>query len=392
MESIATDNLLGLKTDLSQELNSVLSYWINNSIDLAQGGFFGSVNNQNIPDKDAAKGVVLHSRILWTFSAAYNITPRQVYLQTAERAYKYILDKFIDHEYGGVYWSVDAAGNMLDGKKQIYGLAFAIYGLTEYFKVTNDNHALNIAIELYKNIEEYSFDNNANGYIEAFARDWNDLEDLRLSAKDSNERKTMNTHLHIIEAYANLYSVWPNNVLKGRIINLLYLFDHYFISKENFHLHLFFNDAWQPKSLLQSFGHDIEAAWLLQQCAEIIHDDNLIDRFKELALPITNAAAEGLDSDGGLWYEYEPSSKELIAEKHSWPQAEAMIGFMNAFQLTGDYSYAQKVLGVWEFVKKHIRDDQYGEWFWGVYHGYSLKKKNKVGFWKCPYPKMSCFY
>lgn len=383
-KDIKIELLSQYKEGLRNELTEILSYWMEYTID-EKAGFYGSVSNDNIPDKTAVKGVVFNSRILWAFSAAYQLTKEPEYYKMAQRAYEYILAHFIDSEYGGVYWSVDANGNMKDDRKQIYGLAFCIYGLAEYYKISDEQKSLNTAIDLYKYIEQYSFDKNRNGYIEAFAREWTTISDLRLSEKDNNERKTMNTHLHIVEAYANLYSVWPDKGLKEKISNLLFLFDRYFINSTNHHLNLFFDDNWDLKSSLQSYGHDIEAAWLLQQCAEIIEDGKWMDQFRQYAVPVTEAAAEGLDADGGLWYEYEPADDQLIAEKHSWPQAEAMIGFYNAYQLTGKEKYLQMSLRSWEFVKKHIKDKENGEWFWGVNRDYTVMPKDKAGFWKCPY-------
>jgi cellobiose epimerase len=373
------------KTELQEELMQVLDYWMKYTVDEKQGGFYGSVNNRNEPDTTAAKGIVMVSRICWSFSAAYGFNKQRSYFSTAERAFNFIVDHFIDREFGGVYWSVDATGNMLEGKKQIYGLAFCIYGLTEFYKISRNPTALNIAIDLYHFIEEKSFDKVNNGYAEAFGRDWQEMADLRLSEKDNNDRKTANTHLHIVEAYANLYTVWPNEKLKERIANLLHLFQQHFINKNHHHLNLFFDDSWNLRSTLQSYGHDIEAAWLLQQCAEVIKDPVLIAQFKSLAVPVTNAATEGLDKDGGLWYEYEPANKFLIEEKHSWPQAEAMIGFFNAGQLTGGQHYFNQSIQSWEFIKRYIKDQSNGEWLWGVHKDYLPMQKEKAGFWKCPY-------
>ena len=239
--------------------------------------------------------------------------------------------------------------------------------------------------DLFDLIEQYSFDAAKGGYIEALTREWNEAADLRLSEKDDNERKTTNTHLHVIEAYANLYQVWPSGLLKEKIRNLLEIFRTHLISREHHHLQLFFDDNWQSRSTLISFGHDIEAAWLLAQCAETIGDSALIELYRPVSLAMTRAAAEGLDADGGLWYEYEPRNHTRINEKHSWPQAEAMIGFFYAWQLSGDELYLTRSLNAWKFVQDHILDKQQGEWFWGVYENYTVMPKEKAGFWKCPY-------
>jgi cellobiose epimerase len=377
--------LLHYKNETETELSSILSWWSQYMIDNRNGGFYGSVNNENIPDSTAAKGIVLNSRILWAFSAAYNFMPKKSYSEFAERAFRYIINHFVDHEYGGVYWSVDATGKMLDGKKQIYGLAFCLYGVSEFFKIRRNGMALQLAKELFNTIEQYSYDKIKGGYIEAFSRGWDEIENVRLSDKDGNERKTMNTHLHIIEAYANLYTIWPDKFLKERIGRLLEIFDRHFINKENNHLHLFMNDDWEVQSTLISYGHDIEAAWLLHECADVAGYTLYQQRFKELAVTMANAAAEGLDQDGGLWYEYDPAENILIKEKHSWPQAEAMIGFYNAYQLTGNTKYLDRSYDSWNFIRKNILDKENGEWFWGVYEDGSVIQKEKAGFWKCPY-------
>jgi cellobiose epimerase len=375
-----------LKQELQEELSNILNYWMQHTIDEINGGFYGSVLNNNSVNNNAAKGVVLNARILWSFSAAYNFKKAQQHLVIAERALHYIIDHFLDKEYGGVYWSVDAKGNMPDGRKQIYGLAFCIYGMSQYYAATKDDLALQCAIELYKCIELHSYDTVHKGYFEAFSREWRSLDDLRLSAKDANEKKTMNTHLHIIEAYANLYKVWPDKILKDKIEELLCLFDQRFINHETGHLRLFFDEHWKEKIDVISYGHDIEAAWLLIQCAEIIQHNFWIEKFKKHAITITQAAIRGLDKDGGLWYEYEQHTKHLIKEKHWWPQAEAMIGFFNAFQLSMDKKYLELALQGWQFIKNHLLDKNNGEWYWGVNEDYSVMEgHDKAGFWKCPY-------
>lgn len=373
------------RNELREELDEILQYWINNVADKEGDGFYGSVDNNNQPDLMAPVGLVMCSRILWAFSAAAAVTGNPAHRQMADRACALIGAHFTDRKYGGLYWAVDMQGGITDPKKQLYGQAFCIYGLAEYYRLTAEADAIVTAIELFRLIELFGFDREKNGYIEAFARDWSAIDDLRLSEKDNNERKTMNTHLHVIEAYANLYSVWPDSLLKERIQNLLGLFTRYFISGNDYHLHLFFDDDWNPKSELQSYGHDIEAAWLLLHCAVTISDQKYMEEFSRLAIPVTRAAAEGLDTDGGLWYEYEPETATLVREKHSWPQAEALIGFFNAWELTGDTGFLHQCTDSWTFIKKYIKDREQGEWFWGIQADYSVMEKDKAGFWKCPY-------
>ena len=372
------------KDDMEMELQKILSYWMNYTIDTENGGFYGKISDENVVVTGAAKGSVLNARILWAFSAAYRLTKHQPYIEIADRAYQYILNHFMDHENGGVYWSVDDKGLPLDTKKQVYALAFTLYGFTEYHLATGIGSAKQFSIELFECIEQYSYDDEREGYFEAFTNDWQELVDLRLSKKDANERKTMNTHLHILEAYTNLYRCWPDEDVKQSIVKLLENFRQYIIDKDSNHLVLFFDDNWNRKSDIISFGHDIEAAWLLQEAAEIVGEKEIIMQFKNLAVKIAGAAVEALDTDGGLIYEKE--NGHWINEKHWWPQAEGMVGFFNAYQVSGQDHFLDKSIGCWKFVQQFILDKKNGEWFWGVneYHQ-PMQHQDKAGFWKCPY-------
>lgn len=374
------------KIEMQQELEKILDYWLNYTVDLKNGGFIGKIDNDNNVDPDAPKGSVLNSRILWSFSSAYNLTRRAQYLQMAERAFKYISKYFIDKKYGGVYWTVDYKGNPLDTKKQIYALSFAVYGLSEYYRACKDEEAKRLAIQLYEAIVEHSLDKEYGGYIEALTQDWKEISDLRLSAKDANEKKSMNTHLHVLEGFANLYRIWRDETLKQRIVELINIFLNHIIDPETHHLILFFDEQWNRRGDIQSYGHDIEAAWLVQEAAEVIHDEALIEKVKQRSVKIADAATRGLDKDGGLWYEYNADEKHLMKEKHSWPQAEAMVGYFNAWEITNDESYLLKSLNSWKFVKNYILHKEKGEWYWGVTESYDyMPGQDKVGLWKCPY-------
>jgi mannobiose 2-epimerase len=374
------------KNELNTELGNILDYWINNTKDTACGGFYGKIDNDNRVIEGSPKGSVLNARILWSFSAAFNLVGKKEYLEMANRAYRYITDHIIDKEYDGVYWTVDYAGNKLDTKKQVYASAFTIYAFSEYYKATGIEAVLNEAVALFWLLVDESFDQHKTGYLEAFARDWQPVNDLRLSAKDANEKKTMNTHLHVLEAYTNLYRVWPDETLKSHIVILLNNFIDHFIDPESGHLNLFFDEDWNKRSTLVSYGHDIEATWLLLESAEVVKDIQLIKRLSKSAVKISEATIEGLDIDGGLWYEYEPDDDHLVKEKHWWVQAEAMVGFFNTWQITGDAKYLDLSVRNWGFVKNKILDKKNGEWFWGVNeNGQVMSAEDKAGVWKCPY-------
>ena len=374
------------KKELSAELSNILDYWINNTQNIAEGGFYGKIDNDNYVIPNSPKGSVLNARILWSFSAAYNLTGKKEYLEIADRAYQYITDYIIDKQFGGVYWTVDHTGNKLETKKQVYASAFAIYAFSEYYKATGKKDVLNEAIGLFMLLVDKGFDQHKTGYLEAFTEDWQPIGDLRLSAKDANEKKTMNTHLHVLEGYTNLYRVWPGETLKKQIGILLNNFLDHFIDKETGHLNLFFDEDWSKRSTLISYGHDIEAAWLMLESAEVIKDIELTEKLKTIAMKISEATLEGLDTDGGLWYEYEPAEDHLIKEKHWWVQAEAMVGFFNTWQITGDEQYLDLSTMNWDFVKNEILDKKNGEWFWGIKeNGQVMATEDKAGLWKCPY-------
>jgi mannobiose 2-epimerase len=376
---------LHIKSLIESELNSISKFWKSHSVDHQNGGFIGQIDYKNQIQHNADKGAVLHARILWSFSAMFQYTNLESDLEMAKKAYSYIVENFIDVVHGGIFWSLDYNGSPKDTKNQIYALAFMMYGLTEYYKVSHDDNALILSINLFQKIEKHSFDEINGGYFEAFTRDWKPLEDLRLSEKDANEKKTMNTHLHIIEAYANLYLVWKSEKVKSKIEKLLEVFEEHFINKTTWHLNLFFDENWNSKDNVISYGHDIEAAWLLLWCAKTINHNEFIEKYQNYAVKIAHATKEGLDSDGGLWYEFDPSKNELIKEKHWWPQAELWIGMINAFEISKEIEFYNIFEKNIYFVKDHILDHGYGEWHWGIKEDYSKIEKDKIGFWKCPY-------
>lgn len=374
------------RKEMQEELESILSYWMTYTIDEAHGGFVGRIGHDNRIYPEAPKGSVLNSRILWAFSAAYRLTGEQDYLRMAGRSFRYLTEFFIDKDFGGVYWLVDHRGRPADTKKQIYALSFAVYGLSEYYLASRNDVALQQAIRLYQAIVRHSYDPACGGYLEALSRDWKEISDLRLSAKDANEKKSMNTHLHVLEAFAQLFSAWPDEGLKQKIVELIRIFLDHIISPQSDHLLLFFDERWTARSQVISYGHDIEAAWLIQEAAGYTGDGRLLAEVKKRSVQLARAAAEGLDGDGGLWYEYEGETGHWIREKHSWPQAEAMVGFFNTWQNTGEGAYLEQSLKSWAFVKEHIRDRQGGEWYWGVEEDDApMIREDKVGVWKCPY-------
>ncbi len=378
-------DLLRLRQEvLSNLTDNILPFWTARFRDSVNGGFLGRISGEGAEDPSAPKGAILNARILWAFSAAYRVLGRPEYLRSATRAFREIAGRFYDREFGGVYWSLDAQGRPLDTKKQFYAIGFAIYGLSEYARATSDAQAKDLAVSLYRDIEQHSFDPENNGYIEALARDWSPIADMRLSEKDANERKTMNTHLHIIEPYTALYRIWPDEGLKERIRNLLFIFREKIMDRRSGHLQLFFDDSWNSRRDMVSYGHDIEASWLLYEAASVIGEDTgalLPDIVK-----IAAAATEGYVPGAGLMYEMDRSRGSIDADRHWWVQAEAVVGYLNLYQLTGERQALEKACATWDFIRDHLVDTAGGEWFWSLRaDGSTNTADDKAGFWKCPY-------
>ena len=379
--------LEALREEVKDELvNDILPFWMNRMTDREQGGFYGRIDGNNCLHPDASKGAILNARILWTFSAAFRLLKKPEYLETATRAKRYLLDFFYDKQYGGIFWELNADGTPSDVKKQIYALGFAIYGLSEYARATGDREALEYAVRLFEVIEKYSFDPVQNGYVEALTREWQLIQDMRLSDKDENEKKTMNTHLHILEPYANLYRVWKDERLEKQLRNLIKVFVTRILDAESGHLNLFFEEDWSNKYHIISYGHDIEASWLIHEAALVLGDQQLLAETEPVIVKIARAADEGLNRDGSMIYENFVDKQKVDRELHWWVQAENVVGHINLYQYFHDEDALHKALKCWQFIKENLIDGEGGEWYWSRYaDGTVNRKDDKAGFWKCPY-------
>lgn len=225
-----------------------------------------------------------------------------------------------------------------------------------------------------------------NGYTEALTEEWGHIDDMRLSDKDENMSKTMNTHLHIIEPYTNLYRVWPDAELRGRLLNLLDVFTGKILNPDTSHLDLFFDDAWNGRRNIQSFGHDIEASWLLHETALVLGDEEVLRRIAPVVRDVARAADEGLLPDGAMVYEKWLDTGRTDTELHWWVQCENIIGHVNLYQHFGDEAALETAVSCWNFVKERLIDRKGGEWFWSIRpDGTPNRDDDKAGFWKCPY-------
>jgi cellobiose epimerase len=375
-----------LRAEFCQELDNILHWWMKNMVDHEHGGFYGRMDGHGVLHPKAEKGVILNTRLLWTFSAAARQTGNPHFKTMADRAYDYLTAHFWDELEGGMFWSVDFQGNPVNTQKQIYAQAFAIYALSEYHLLTQNPAALDKAIEIFWLIEKYSLDHENGGYLTAFARDWSGSGDIRLSEKDASAAKIMNTHLHVLEAYTNLYRTQPTAAVKERLRYILEIYlDHFYRPAEG-SLYLYFDQNWNPKNGDVSFGHDIESSWLLWEAAEVLGDEDLLKLTKPVSIRLAEAVLQhGVDSDGGVFNERHANG-HLDADKHWWPQTEAVVGYWNTWELTGREDFTRIAANCWSFIKNCIMDRKNGEWHWRVTRaGTPILSEDKAGPWKAPY-------
>ena len=395
--------------------NNILSFWMNKMVDRENGGFYGRIDGHEVLHPDAEKGAILNARILWSFSAAYRVLGNPEYLEMAAYAKDYFIEHFIDREFGGVYWSLDCKGQPLNTRKQFYAIGFAIYGMSEYARATGDHEALECALQLFDSIEEHAFDHEHNGYIEATARDWQPIEDMRLSPLDANFPKSQNTHLHIIEPYANLYrclkelnaagncnyvpaigSVLPVEIsfdsetldrVGGALRNIIGIFTDRILNPETHHLDLFFEMDWtRGAGHLESYGHDIECSWLMHEAALVLGDPEVLARMEPVVQMVAEASAKGLCPDGSMIHEANLDTGHVDDDLHWWVQAENVVGWYNIWQYFGDEDALERAFRCWTYIKTQLIDWENGEWFWSRHPDGTLNTvDDKAGFWKCPY-------
>ena len=367
--------------------NNILRFWLDQMQDTENGGFYGRMDGHMQLHPEAEKGAILNARILWSFSAAYRVLGKQEYLDAATRAKKYIIEHFIDKEFGGVYWSLDCKGNPLDTKKQFYAIGFAIYGLSEYARATGDKEALDYAIQLFDCIEAHALDHEYNGYIEACTREWGEIADMRLSELDANYPKSQNTHLHIIEPYANLYRIWKDERLEKALRNIISIFTDKILNPETHHLDLFFDMDWtRGAGQLESYGHDIECSWLMHEAALVLGDKQVLAKVEPIVRMVAQASEKGLRPDGSMIHEANLDTGHVDDDLHWWVQAENVVGWLNLYQYFGDEQALQRADACWQYIKQNLIDYEHGEWFWSRRKDGTLNlDDDHAGFWKCPY-------
>lgn len=372
-----------LKEEISTELtNHILPFWMRLKDDV-NGGFYGEVDYNLTINKEADKGGIASARLLWTFSAAYRVTQDIKYLECATHIYTFMLNHLFDETYKGIYWMVDYKGKVLDTRKHVYAQSFAIYGLSEYFRASGEERALRLAQDLFYLIEEKGFNHHNKAYMEEFSREWTKLPNEKLSENGVIAEITMNTHIHVLEAYTNLYKVWPDQLLKNRLENLLEVHYEKIYDVNTRFLGVFFDDNWNSIMDMKSFGHDIEASWLMDETIKTVGINN--EKYDEMIKNIAyNIADYAIQEDGSLINEEENGN--FCKTRVWWVQAEAIVGFYNAYERTNDDKFLSLVKGLWEYIKNHIVDTrENGEWYWSIEANGKVTERSIGEPWKVSY-------
>jgi mannobiose 2-epimerase len=387
--------LSALAKSAERELRgNILPFWLAHARDREHGGFHSSIGEDMKVRDDLPRGALLTSRILWTFSAAYRIYHDPEYLEMARWAHRDLVDRFMDRQYGGLFWTVRPDGRPDDAHKQIYGQVFGIYGLSEYYRATGDAEALAQAVAIYRLIERNAHDAQHGGYFDALSREWR-REGGPAGNLLGDAPKSQNSHIHILEGFTNLLRVWPDEGLRRRQRELIELTLTHIIDPRTHHLILFMKDDWTPIGDNVSYGHDIELSWLLVEAAEVLGDPALLAQARREAVAIARVTnAEGVDTDGGVYSEGDPKGPTKMI-KEWWEQAEGAIGFLDAYQISRDPGYLADALRSWDFIQARMVDREHGDWYEVVrrdgtpvreftWHGKAIAG-DKLSIWKCPY-------
>ncbi len=374
---------MNLAHEVRRELTDrIIPFW-KRFRDDEHGGYYGYMDFDLKVDKEYEKGCILNSRILWFFANAYMTLKDKSLLAEAAHAYSFMRDCCEDKEYGGVFWSVTYDGLPLDTTKHIYNQAFAIYALSSYYAASNDSSALEFAMSLFEKIETIGTD--SYGYLESFNRKWELEDNDKLSENGLLADKTMNTLLHVLEAYTELYRVNKDEKVRSALVKILDAFRNQVYNEKTNRLEVFFDEKMNTISDLYSYGHDIEASWLLDRAATVLSDDKIKADTNAYTNKLVAEVYNEALADGAM--NNECFKGVVDTTRVWWVQAEAMVGFYNCYEKTGEEKYKDITEQLWDYIKNYIIDKREGsEWFWDLDKDNNpISRKPIVEPWKCPY-------
>ncbi|WP_085338379.1 AGE family epimerase/isomerase [Aquidulcibacter paucihalophilus] len=392
LDRVAQAALGALEDEARAELDRICDWWATHA-PAPTGGFWGEIGENGLAYPEAPRAIILNARLLWFFSAAFEATGHAACGRLADQAYAILIDHFLDPDTETLIWMVSAENVVLDARKQTYAQAFGIYALAAYARAKKHTAALASAVKIFEQVQTHFMDCVHGGWIEALGPDLEPIEDVRLSARDQNAPKSMNTHLHILEAYTGLHEALqqldPHHVTGAAVCSALEMafeiFNQHVVSRGRDTLGLFFDWDWTRQSAVRSYGHDIEASWLVYEAGLSLATPARLAEAKETCLGLATGALTGLSEFGGLYEELGPDGH--LSRLHVWwIQAEALVGFLNAYTLTHDPVFLKHALGVWGFIKDHQIDTLDGEWLeLSRLDDQSSKSGLMAGPRKCPY-------
>lgn len=345
------------------------------------GGFIGQVDVDLTRHPEAVKGCILNSRILWFFSETYMALKDPMLLSDADHAYAMQL-RMTDEQNGGVYWALNADGAVADGTKHTYNQAFAIYALSAYYRATGKQEALRRAEALFDVIETHCCD--AGGYLEAFTADWRPESNEKLSENGVMAGRTMNTLLHVLEGYTGLYEASRSPRVRERLYFIFDIFKNHVYNPEKRRQEVFFDHEYHTLIDLHSFGHDIETSWLADHTLDVLGDERLTAEIRPMLQAMAEHTLQAAFTDHGFANESERGVMDT--KRVWWVQAEALLGFLNAWQRTGEERYRQAALTQWRYIRDVLVDHRDGsEWYWYIREDGTPGDLPIVEPWKCPY-------
>ena len=375
---------MNMKEEITKHLtDDIIPFW-KNLRDDEFGGYYGYLDYDLKLDKKAEKGCILNSRITWFFSNAYTLLKDKSLLEEADHGYEFLKEHCIDKEYGGIYWSMKYDGTPLDTTKHTYNQAFCIYALSSYYEASGKQEALELARKLYELIETRCMDDK--GYLEAFTRDFKPESNEKLSENGVLAEKTMNTLLHVLEAYTELYRVSHDEKVGDRLRWIMDTFADKVYNPKLKRQEVFFDKDYNSIIDLHSYGHDIETAWLMDRSLEVLGDA----AYTEKLTPITKALTENIYNVAFDGHSLSNECDKGVVDTNRvwWVQAETIVGFLNGYEKDPSKTqYKEAAEAAWQFIKDHVIDKRQGsEWYWLVRQdGSPVVGKPIVEPWKCPY-------
>lgn len=375
---------MSMKDEIRDHLvSAIIPFW-KGLRDDEYGGYYGYLGYDLKLDKKAEKGCILNSRIMWFFSNAYTLLQDKNLLDEADHGYAFLKDHCIDSENGGIYWSMNYDGTPLDTTKHTYNQAFCIYALSSYYEASGKKEALDLARQIFRIIEEKCTDDQ--GYLEAFTRDFKPESNEKLSENGVLAEKTMNTLLHVFEAYTELYRVSKDEDVKKRLEWMMDVFVDKVYNPARRRLEVFFDKNYNSLIDLHSYGHDIETAWLIDRGVEVLGEE----AYRQKMTPITKALTQNIYEVAFDGHSLANECERGVVDTNRvwWVQAETIVGFINGYQVDPSRTeYKDAAEAVWQFIKEHVIDPREGsEWFWLVHQdGSPVEGEPIVEPWKCPY-------